>query len=573
MAVAACRAAQQGALGRSHCTYGVSSASRPAGLWLSARRRFSSSPQSPPGDGGASAVGNETGILEQAMRKLSDGKELLTSGKTVQGAQMMEEAISMLHGGLSPDALASDADAAGGARGASEWAVIPERLTIEVLAEARFLAGTAAQKEGKWERALNHFQSAMRDCPAVVDHIPAFLYGVATSQAVLGELEAALRNFKMYEKAIKQGNFVFNPTQDMLLSFNIGQTLVRMQRDDEAVAAFQAVFAKGAEFAEKHRPEGEKSERRGTVIAAHYWTAVAAGALGRHQEVVAHLESFEAAVAAGMCDESLLETGWQERYRARLIRGLLRSDPRKHMQTAVSHATVLCQVAPENPMYRRVLADCLFNSGDLNAAAAAFRFLLDMPHSPAQRDINVLLNYARCLHDLGDLDGSHAYFTQVLAQQPSHADAMLGVAAVGIAQLRSSTLVSPPSASVSFTSVVETCASTTRAVSSSSVPAGNVCGGGGGSDVSLRTPREEWMERQLQRGGVGGVEGGLATGVLDALSSLRAVLKKRSNVEAMFLRSEALVRLPLRRTFTSHRPITLLTCTVSIVCVSSNYKD
>jgi tetratricopeptide (TPR) repeat protein len=171
------------------------------------------------------------------MQKLHDGKDLLSQGDTERAGLLLEEAISVLHGGLSEDAFA-------GASGSSEWAVMPQTVTREVLAEARFLAGVAAQKQSKWERALSHFQSAMRDCPGVVAKVPAFLYGTATSQAVLGDLNAALTNFRAYEKAIKLGNFASSPVQRMMLSFNIGQTLVRMQRDEEARQVFQDVFAR-----------------------------------------------------------------------------------------------------------------------------------------------------------------------------------------------------------------------------------------------------------------------------------------------------------------------------------------
>ena len=116
------------------------------------------------------------------------------------------------------------------------------------------------------------------------------------------------------------------------------------------------------------------------------------------------------------------------------------------METAVGHARILCTIAPDKPQYRRVLAECLYNSGYVSAAAEVFRFLLNMPHSPAQHDVNVLLNFARCLHDLGDLDGSHSYFNKVLAQEPSHADAVLGIAAVGIAKLRQGSGASATSA-------------------------------------------------------------------------------------------------------------------------------
>jgi len=116
------------------------------------------------------------------------------------------------------------------------------------------------------------------------------------------------------------------------------------------------------------------------------------------------------------------------------------------MEKAVVHARILCTIAPDKPAYRRVLAECLYNSGQVPAAAEAFRLLLNMPHSPAQHDVNVLLNFARCLHDLGDLDGSHSYFNSVLAQEPSHADAILGIAAVGIAKLRQVSAASTTSA-------------------------------------------------------------------------------------------------------------------------------
>jgi tetratricopeptide (TPR) repeat protein len=187
--------------------------------------------------GSAAGERDPVGVLEKAMQKLHEGKDLLSRGDIERAGLLLEEAISALHGGLSEDAFA-------GARGSSEWAVMPQTVTREVLAEARFLAGVAAQKQRKWERALSHFQSAMRDCPGVMAKVPAFLYGTATSQAVLGDLDAALKNFRAYEKAIKKGNFASSPVQRMMLSFNIGQTLVRMQRDEEARQAFQDVFAR-----------------------------------------------------------------------------------------------------------------------------------------------------------------------------------------------------------------------------------------------------------------------------------------------------------------------------------------
>ena len=96
---------------------------------------------------------NQPAILAESFEKLSHGRKLLLEGKTAEGANLLEEVISILHGGLS-DSFATDADAGGGARGSSEWAVMPEECTREVLAEARFLAGSAAQTNGKWDRAL-----------------------------------------------------------------------------------------------------------------------------------------------------------------------------------------------------------------------------------------------------------------------------------------------------------------------------------------------------------------------------------------------------------------------------------
>ena len=53
------------------------------------------------------------------------------------------------------------------------------------------------------------------------------------------------------------------------------------------------------------------------MAAAHYWTAVSAGALGKQLEAIAHLEAFESAAIhfEGSFDGSLLEQGWEERYR------------------------------------------------------------------------------------------------------------------------------------------------------------------------------------------------------------------------------------------------------------------
>jgi hypothetical protein len=243
------------------------------------------------------------------------------------------------------------------------------------------------------------------------------------------------------------------------------------------------------------------------------------------------------------------------------------------MEKAVVHARILCTIAPDKPAYRRVLAECLYNSGQVPAAAEAFRLLLNMPHSPAQHDVNVLLNFARCLHDLGDLDGSHSYFNSVLAQEPSHADAILGIAAVGIAKLRQVSAASTTSAARS------------PSASSSTGTASSGAGKAGASleaslqesphpaplsshapvhrcnththtytrarthtqthththrdQGSLRTPREEWMERQL-----GGEEQGVEAATLSrsvessslalsdqvgaALTRLRQLLKNRS---------------------------------------------
>lgn len=491
-----------------------------------ARRRLSGLPADP---------GEELpGALEQAMQKLLDGKELLSQGEPERAGLLLEEAIGALHGGLGEEAFAG---ATRGPRGGSEWAVMPQTVTREVLAEARFLAGTAAQKLGRWERALSHFQSAMRDCPGVVATVPAFFYGTATSQAVLGDLDAALSNFRTYESAIKKGNFVPNTVQRMMLSFNIGQTLVRMQRDEEARQAFQDVFARSGSSKGEAAPESksagplEEKERRAIVAAAHYWTAVSAGALGKPKEAVAHLEAFESAAAEGSCDGTLLEQGWEERYRARLIKALLQSDAEKNMDTAVGHAKILCAIAPDQPAYRRVLAECLFNSNDLQGAAEAFRFLLTMPHSPAQHDVTVLLNYARCLHDLGDLEGSHTYFSHVLAQEPSHADAVLGLAAVGIAKLRQGSVTQSGTGSSGTGSTLAMASAGPAPLSSEA--------GVDKDHVSLRTPREEWMEGQLASAAGDRVSPSvqpsssleLAEQVSAALSKLRRLLKNRSGAQ------------------------------------------
>jgi tetratricopeptide (TPR) repeat protein len=486
------------------------------------------------GGDGPHEVAVESGdvVLKQVMAKLKEGKTHLQHGETTAGVAVLEEAISVLHGGLS-DEFAHDAEAAGGASGAAEWSLMPNGIVREVLAEARFLAGTAAQKEGKWQRALLHFQSAMRDCPGVVAEIPAFLYGVATSQAVIGDdLDSALIHFRTYEKAVREGNFAFTNLQRIMLSFNIGQTLVRMSREEEAVLEFQAVFANGKNG---HGAEGEqeKKERQAVVAAAHYWTAVAAGALKRHRETIAHLTAFEQSVKGREFEtavEAFLEKGWEQRYRARLISAMLKSDPEEHMQMAVAHAKVLCELAPKNPMYRRVLGECLFNMGDLAGAAEAFRFLLSMPHSPAQQDINVLLNLARCLHDLGELDSSYFYFHQVLRQEPRHVDATLGLAAVGLAQLRKSATLPATGGAQQLALPIAAAAN------------------------SLRPPREEWMEKQAQGDAkaaasdadappahLAGAKGTAAREVGDALGRLRALLRHRSSAADLAIRAEALV--------------------------------
>jgi len=195
----------------------------------------------------------------------------------------------------------------------------------------------------------------------------------------------------------------------------------------------------------------------------------------------------------------------------------------------VAHAQVLCELAPKNPMYRRVLGECLFNTGDLAGAAEAFRFLLSMPHSPAQQDVNVLLNLARCLHDLGELDSSYSYFHQVLRQEPRHVDATLGLAAVGLAQLRKSAVT--PATGKARQPALPTAAAN-----------------------SLRPPRQEWMEKQA--GGdakaaasdadappahLAGAKGSAAREVGDALGRLRALLRHRSSKADLAIRAEALV--------------------------------
>jgi tetratricopeptide (TPR) repeat protein len=398
-----------------------------------------------------------------------------------------------------------------------------------------------------------HFQSAMRDCPGIVAKIPAFFYGVGTCQAVIGQLDAALSNFRKYEAAIKHGNFRTSALQSMMLSFNIGQTLVRMQRDEEAMTSFRAVFAQGADdaaaaaAAAAQSDDDDRKQQQAVVAASHYWAALAAQALRAHKETVAHLTEFESRVAGSAVDEALLEEGWRERYKSRLIKAKIKSDPEKHMGSVVLLARDLCELDPENPIYQRVLAECLFNAGDVPAAADAYKRFLHMSQTGALHDINVLLNLARCLHDMGHLDESHAYFSQVLAQQPSHADAILGLAAVGIAKLRrrgdgrdeeheserasaAAPLVAAHAASASL------------------------------QEGGMRTPREQWMEREIEAasasvkgkcsevlaGGEGGVygsgrEGDVPSEVGDALVKLRRVLKNKSGAAAIAVRAEALV--------------------------------
>ena len=208
-------------------------------------------------------------ILQQAMHQMSEGKELLDKGNIAKGIQLLEEAIS----GLS-EALA---------RGSQSLYPCKTRaqVTGQVLAEARYLAGTSEQRQGNFARALLHFQSGVQECAGIVANIPAFYYGMATSQAVIGDLAGALENFRGYENAIKQGNFAFSPMQSMMLSFNIGQTLVRMQRSEEALAAFQLIFASSAndEIADEAPQESYQNKERGgllkgkrnLVAAAHYW--------------------------------------------------------------------------------------------------------------------------------------------------------------------------------------------------------------------------------------------------------------------------------------------------------------
>ena len=57
------------------------------------------------------------------------------------------------------------------------------------------------------------------------------------------------------------------------------------------------------------------------MAAAHYWTAVSAGALGKQLEAIAHLEAFDSAAVdgEGSVDGSLLEQGWEERYRCNSV--------------------------------------------------------------------------------------------------------------------------------------------------------------------------------------------------------------------------------------------------------------
>jgi len=208
-------------------------------------------------------------ILQQAMHQMSEGKELLEKGNIAKGVQLLEVAIS----GLS-EALARGSESLNPCKTRAQ-------VTGQVLAEARYLAGTSEQRQGNYARAFLHFQSGAQECPEIVANIPAFYYGMATSQAVIGDLAGALENFRGYDKAIKQGNFAFSPMQSMMLSFNIGQTLVRMQRSEEALAAFQLIVASSAndEIADEAPQESHQNKqrsgplnwKRNLVAAAHYW--------------------------------------------------------------------------------------------------------------------------------------------------------------------------------------------------------------------------------------------------------------------------------------------------------------
>jgi hypothetical protein len=66
---------------------------------------------------------------------------------------------------------------------------------------------------------------------------------------------------------------------------------------------------------------------------------------------------------------------------------MLKADAQKHTPAVVSHARVLCDIAPENTAYRRILAECLYNSGQLAAAAEAYQQLLNMQQAPQVCDV------------------------------------------------------------------------------------------------------------------------------------------------------------------------------------------
>jgi tetratricopeptide (TPR) repeat protein len=234
-------------------------------------------------------------ILQQSMHQMSEGKELLEKGNIAKGVQLLEEAIS----GLS-EALVRGSQSLNPCKTRAQ-------VTGQVLAEARYLAGTSEQGQGNFARALLHFQSGAQECPEIVANIPAFYYGMATSQAVIGDLAGALENFRGYDKAIKQGNFAFSPMQSMMLSFNIGQTLVRMQRSEEALAAFQLILAASAndEIADEAPQESHQNKersgllngKRNLVAAAHYWAGTKFTCCTRTKVQILTPEHLRAAIA------------------------------------------------------------------------------------------------------------------------------------------------------------------------------------------------------------------------------------------------------------------------------------